>query len=51
LTPIYVDAFAGTGCRAPASQPLLFPKLEKLETEAFLEGSARIALKVELKFE
>ncbi|MBO9363959.1 MAG: three-Cys-motif partner protein TcmP [Roseiflexus sp.] len=54
LTPIYVDAFAGTGYRTPASQPPpdnpLFPELEEPETEAFLKGSARIALEVEPPF-
>ena len=51
LTQIDVDAFAGTACHAPAFQPLLFPKLEEPETEAFLESSTLIELKVELKFE
>ncbi len=44
LTPIYVDAFAGTGYCTPASQPPpdnpLFPELEEPETRAFLKGSA-----------
>ncbi|WP_448540954.1 three-Cys-motif partner protein TcmP [Roseiflexus sp.] len=54
LTPIYVDAFAGTGYRTPASDPPpdkpLFPELEEPETKAFLKGSARIALEVEPPF-
>jgi len=44
LTPIYVNAFAGTGYCTPASQPPpdnpLFPELEEPETRAFLKGSA-----------
>lgn len=53
FNPIYVDAFAGTGYRSRrrrshASQPI--PELAEPETEAFLKGSARIALEVEPPF-
>ncbi len=54
LIPIYVDAFAGTGYR---SHPLrvgdetpLLAELVEPETEAFLKGSAQIALEVEPPF-
>jgi len=45
----YVDAFAGTGYRTSSadenSESLLFP-----EMDLFLDGSARIALQVEPRF-
>ena|SRR5437870_2243855 len=54
LTPIYVDAFAGTGYRTKPPrvdpQTTLFEELAEPETEAFLKGSARIALEVEPPF-
>ena len=54
LTPIYVDAFAGTGYRTSphaADVPgLLLPELADRENEAFLKGSAQIALEVEPPF-
>lgn len=50
----YIDAFAGTGyhelCRDEAESESLFMELEQPEVEAFLDGSARIALKVEPRF-
>jgi len=54
LTPIYVDAFAGTGYRATRTQStneeLLFPELREEETIRFLKGSARIALEINPSF-
>jgi len=54
LTPIYVDAFAGTGYRTEetqsTSEELLFPELREEETIRFLKGSARIALEIEPPF-
>jgi three-Cys-motif partner protein len=54
LTPIYVDAFAGTGYRTKPrrldAQTALFKELAEPEAEAFLKGSARIALDVEPPF-
>ncbi len=54
LTPIYVDAFAGTGYRTrrreEQDQTLLFPELDEPEAEAFLKGSAQLALEVEPPF-
>ncbi len=54
LTWFYVDAFAGTGYRSkrrrPRAQSQLIPELAEPETEAFLKGSARIALEVEPPF-
>jgi three-Cys-motif partner protein len=45
----YIDAFAGTGYRTSISskdsESLLFPEMDR-----FLDGSARIALKVEPRF-
>lgn len=54
LTCAYVDAFAGTGYRSRSrhsrmSTPML-PEFAEPETEAFLKGSARIALEVEPSF-
>jgi len=54
LTTSYVDAFAGTGYRTdPRDQRddvPLFPELAEPETNAFMKGSARIALEVEPSF-
>jgi three-Cys-motif partner protein len=51
----YIDAFAGTGYRTlKAIEPttgLMFPELAEQETASFLDGSARIALQVEPKFD
>jgi three-Cys-motif partner protein len=51
----YIDAFAGTGYRnlkqADAEGRLLFPDLAGEEPQGLLEGSARIALKVEPRFD
>jgi three-Cys-motif partner protein len=53
LTPMYVDAFAGTGYREQTIEPgaaqLPFPDLDK-EEQAFLKGSARIALEIDPPF-
>jgi three-Cys-motif partner protein len=54
LTPIYVDAFAGTGYRSRLprleDQTQLFSELRETDADAFLKGSARIALEVEPPF-
>lgn len=55
LTTTYVDAFAGTGYRVPSRpqpehQPPSLFALEDPDTEAYLKGSARIALEVEPSF-
>ncbi len=54
LTPIYVDAFAGTGYRIqPQNFPegaILLPELTESDSLAFLKGSARIALEVQPAF-
>jgi three-Cys-motif partner protein len=54
LTPIYVDAFAGTGYRSKSRQvqasTSLLAELTEPETSSFLKGSARIALEVEPPF-
>ncbi len=55
LRTIYVDAFAGTGYRTRGTTPdhqqlLPFPELTEPDAEAFLKGSARIALEVEPPF-
>lgn len=54
----YIDAFAGTGYRfarhedeAQESQAPLFPDLAEGEPQALLDGSARIALKTEPRFD
>ncbi len=51
---IYVDAFAGTGYRTLKQKDdqntLLFPELAESEPVQFLDGSARIALRVEPRF-
>lgn len=55
LTTTYVDAFAGTGYRVPSrpslpsQEPQLFD-LGDIDREAYLKGSARIALEVEHSF-
>lgn len=50
----YIDGFAGTGYheleRKKAVGDRLFQELDSPEVEAFLDGSARIALQVEPKF-
>ncbi len=50
----YIDAFAGTGYRAPEEPDedalTLFPELFEGEARAFLDGSARIALQSEPRF-
>jgi three-Cys-motif partner protein len=50
----YIDAFAGTGYhelkQAADSGMSLFPEEDEPEIEAFLHGSARIALQVEPRF-
>jgi protein gp37 len=54
LIPMYVDAFAGTGYRSRLprleGQTQLFSELRETDAEAFLKGSARIALEVEPPF-
>ncbi len=55
----YIDAFAGTGYRdahrddypADSSQTLLFPDLAGQEPQDLLDGSARLALKTEPRFD
>jgi three-Cys-motif partner protein len=55
----YIDAFAGTGYREarrddsdkPIAQGLLFPDLAEQEPQALLDGSARLALKTEPRFD
>jgi three-Cys-motif partner protein len=51
----YIDAFAGTGYhelkQAVVSGVRLFPQEDQPEVEAFLDGSARIALQVEPRFD
>ncbi len=49
----YIDAFAGTGynvTKSKKSEAPLFPELSGVEATEFLDGSARIALKVEPRF-
>ncbi|MBX3059310.1 MAG: three-Cys-motif partner protein TcmP [Anaerolineae bacterium] len=50
----YIDAFAGTGYRKLASEEisegLLLPEFLEEDSQRFLDGSARIALKVEPRF-
>jgi three-Cys-motif partner protein len=51
----YIDGFAGTGYHELKQDggdngPDLFPEIEAPEVEAFLDGSARIALQVEPRF-
>lgn len=55
----YIDAFAGTGYRearrddgaGEPSQPLLFPDLAEKEPQELLDGSARLALKTDPRFD
>lgn len=50
----YIDAFAGTGYRTlkkrGGDNELLLPELAETESQKFLDGSVRIALRVEPKF-
>jgi three-Cys-motif partner protein len=48
----YIDAFAGIGLREPIKRelPPLFPELIDARAQGYLEGSARIALKVQPRF-
>jgi three-Cys-motif partner protein len=53
LHTIYVDAFAGTGYRTPrpeCANIIRFPELGEADNQAFLKGSARIALEVQPSF-
>lgn len=51
LTPIYVDAFAGTGYRAiPKSDEILQDVISDEEAKEYREGSVRIALGLENPF-
>jgi three-Cys-motif partner protein len=54
----YIDAFAGTGYREARedpfggiTRPLLLPDLAEKEPQALLDGSARLALRTEPRFE
>jgi three-Cys-motif partner protein len=47
----YVDAFAGTGYNTIKNDKELFPDLVAPDTQQFLDGSARIALKLERPFD
>ncbi len=50
----YVDAFAGTGYRTLKQnenpEELMFPEIAEQESQQFLDGSARIALRVKPRF-
>lgn len=55
---LYIDAFAGTGYRdtrrdneEDVPQNTLFPDLAEPEPQSFLDGSARLALKIEPQFD
>ena len=55
---LYIDAFAGTGYRDvrrdeedDSSQNTLFPDMAEPEPQSFLDGSARLALKIEPQFD
>ncbi|GAB4340991.1 MAG: three-Cys-motif partner protein TcmP [Calditrichia bacterium] len=53
FTPIYIDAFAGTGYRTIKQEnhdEALFPEFAETETTQFLKGSARIALEIKPSF-
>ena len=54
FTREYIDAFAGTGYREVRdegdAEGLMFPELAEPEVQRFLDGSARIALKVDPGF-
>ncbi len=54
----YIDAFAGTGYRDvrreeedDSPQNTLFPDMAESEPQSFLDGSARLALKIETQFD
>ena len=51
----YIDAFAGTGYRTDRqdadSGELMFPEIAEQEVQEFLDGSARIALQVQPRFQ
>lgn len=51
----YIDAFAGTGYRTlkqrDGRNELLFPEFSEQDSQGFLEGSARIALRVTPRFD
>ena len=51
----YIDAFAGTGYRTYRQDAnpdeLMFPEIAEREVQEFLQGSARIALQVQPKFQ
>ena len=51
----YIDAFAGTGYRTyrrdADSSELMFPEIADQEVQEFLDGSARIALQVQPRFQ
>lgn len=51
----YIDAFAGTGYRTDRQDTnpdeLMFPEIAEQEVQRFLDGSARIALQVQPKFQ
>lgn len=51
----YIDAFAGTGYRTyrqdADSDELMFPEIVEQEVQGFLDGSARIALQVQPRFQ
>lgn len=58
LRKLYVDAFAGTGYRdarrdddEDSSQSTLFPDMVEPEPQSFLDGSARLALQIEPRFD
>src|SRR5581483_6355928 len=54
---LYIDAFAGTGYRdarrheEESQQSTLFPDMVEAEPQSFLDGSARLALQVEPRFD
>ena len=51
----YIDAFAGTGYRILKQDEnpneLMFPEIAEQEVQEFLDGSARIALQVQPRFQ
>ena len=58
LQKAYIDAFAGTGYRearrddeGPQTTDLLLPDLAEREPQALLDGSARLALRTEPRFD
>ena len=55
---LYIDAFAGTGYRdarrddeEDSPQSILFPDMAEPEPQSFLDGSARLALQIEPRFD